>query len=155
MKIVYAHPPNIAEIEAALGKDELGCVYAYGDTLYAPGFDKQQWEIEDHLMVHEQVHERQHGDDPAGWWKRYLADPKFRLDQEVEAYRAQWHYLKENYPRPQRRRLLKHIIKCLSGEMYGNIVSAEWAKDLVTNMANPLRCDHDYFCMCKTPGFES
>ena len=60
-----------------------GTVYSFADTIFNPdGID-----IPDHLIVHESVHgEQQKHDELVAkfWWERYLADPQFRVEQEIE-----------------------------------------------------------------------
>ena len=65
------------------------------------------------------------------WWDKYLDDPQFRLEQEIEAYQNQYQYAKEHYPRNKRKFTLKETAKALSGKMYGNLVTFEEAKDLI------------------------
>lgn len=128
MKINHGYPPNIARIRETFGAQHLdNAVYTYGDTLYVP----QGVEVSEHLQAHEIVHTRQQSD-PVAWWDRYLVDPQFRLEQEVEAYRAQWQFLLANVGRQQRRDILKHISKHLSGPLYGRIISTDDAKKAIT-----------------------
>lgn len=132
MKIVHDYPPNHEAICRAIpgvrGNNRI--IYTYGATLYVPGGEKAI--IPDHLMAHEETHTRQQGDDIEGWWERYLADPAFRLSQEVEAYRVQWAVLLEKYDRGHRRRVLAEIVKDLAGSMYGNVVDKTQARKLIT-----------------------
>ena len=49
------------------------------------------------LIVHESVHlERQVLIGVELWWKNYLEDPKFRLKEELLAYKAQYEWVKKN-----------------------------------------------------------
>lgn len=131
MKIVKAHPPNYEQIIAAIPavKSNSGIIFTYGDTLYVPsGVD-----IPDHLMAHEETHTvQQEAIGINEWWEQYLADPAFRLKQEVEAYRKQYRVLCQNYPRHARRFVLLHITADLAGSMYGGIVNKDEAKKLIT-----------------------
>jgi hypothetical protein len=131
MRIVNDFPPNINEIEKKFDLDGSMPVFAYGDVLYNPTGGP----IADHLMIHEETHERQQKvyGSVQSWWKRYLEDDMFRLTQEVEAYRNQYKSVK-GFPRDWRRKLLKEMVKNLSGKLYGNIVNEEQAKDLIINV---------------------
>jgi hypothetical protein len=127
MKVVKDFPPNYNEIADVFNiKDKKGIVFTYGDTIYCP-FKKGK--IPEHLKVHEKVHMRQQGNDPASWWKRYLVDEEFRLRQEVEAYRKQYKFFKSrNHDLEEQKGFLEKIASDLSGEIYGNVISKEEAK---------------------------
>ena len=117
MNIIQAFPPNYAEIEKVFDIRGKNIVFAYGDVLYNPrGAD-----ITNDLMVHEETHKRQQGNDPASWWSKYLKDVNFRLNQEVEAYRNQFQFYKQKHKHWMP--FLQFISKDLSGKMYGNIIS--------------------------------
>jgi hypothetical protein len=133
MKIVKAFPPNIGAIRDRFNIAGKNIMFAYGDILYAPGLTV---ELPEHLMKHEETHQRQQAAFNGGveaWWNTYLEAPWFRLEQEVEAYQNQWKCIKETMNRSERRRLLAFLVKDLSGEMYGNMVSKEEAEELITN----------------------
>ena len=97
-------------------------MFAYGHLLYTM-FDGP---IEDHLMAHEETHERQqvaYGGVEA-WWNRYIKDPVFRLEQEIEAYREQYRFIKKTIKdRNAVARFLHSVAIDLAGPMYGNITS--------------------------------
>lgn len=95
-------------------------VFTYGDALYAPNIN---FTLPQDLIVHEETHTRQQGEDPAGWWDRYLVDPAFRLEQEVEAYRNQYRfYCKNHKGRNERFNFLRIIASDLASPMYGNLI---------------------------------
>lgn len=98
-----------------------GVVFTYGDTIYSAV------PIPRDLMVHELTHVRQQREYPGGkdmWWERYLEDPKFRTEQELEAYREQWHWVANNIKdRNEQFRHLTHYAQSLSGEMYGRVMT--------------------------------
>lgn len=74
-------------------------------------------------MIHEQTHWRQQGDDPAGWWNKYLVDSNFRVEQELAAYKNQyWEYLK-HHDRNNANHFAMKIARDLSSSLYGNILS--------------------------------
>lgn len=104
-----------------------GIVFTYGETIHS------KRPIPKDLMVHELVHVRQHREYPGGkdmWWERYLEDPMFRYHQELEAYRKQYQWVKDNIK--DRNKAFKHLIHyadCLSGPMYGNMVTIKQATE--------------------------
>lgn len=128
-KIVKGFPPNHAEIKAAFNPPP-DTVFAYGDTIYSPG----RVELPADLIAHEKTHFVQQAVvGPDAWWRRYIDDPAFRLEQEIEAYRVQYAYATAvGLARPQRRALLAHICKSLASGMYGRLVTKEQARALVT-----------------------
>lgn len=128
MKIINDYPPNHKEIEERFGPLPDGVIFTYGDIIYSPKHTR----LANHLIAHEEVHSRQQMDDPVGWWERYLVDDNFRLEQEVEAYREQYKYIRKFTPDGNVRiRLLYKISSDLSGSMYGSIVTFSEAKRLI------------------------
>ncbi len=126
MKITHGYPPNIGAIREKLNPS-LNTVFTYGDTIYIPSGGSPNKA----LMAHEETHMRQQGDDPKGWWDKYIASPDFRLRQEVEAYRNQY---KEFSKAKNRNRLyifLSRIARDLSSSIYGNIISYDTAFKLI------------------------
>lgn len=126
MKIVKSNPPNYDKIAKKFDLTE-SVVFTYGDKLYVPNGE----EIPLHLMVHEEVHEEQQGDDPEAWWDRYLEDPDFRLQQEVEAYRKQYKVVRKITTKKQATDFLNRVAKDLSGKIYGNVVDYKTARQLI------------------------
>lgn len=130
MEIVKAYPPNYKQITEAipgvLAQEKV--VFAYGDTIYNPsGYD-----IEDHLELHESVHAAQQkkiGVDE--WWSKYLSDTKFRLEQEIEAYRAQYAMVSRVYGRANATALLQDVSRDLSSPMYGSILDHKQARKAI------------------------
>lgn len=93
-------------------------IFTYGDTIYC------KTDIPEDLKVHEATHIRQQKSGAKEWWDRYLNDNAFRLDQEVEAYKNQYNYLKIVIKDRNKLFLHKHrIAKDLSSYIYGNIIS--------------------------------
>lgn len=127
MKIEKATPPNYAMIARVFGGSAIeNACFTYGDTCYNP----KGGELSPDLIAHEEQHVKQQ-ENPAAWWDQYLVDVRFRLEQEVEAYQAQYRYAVDHYDRGTRRRLLLRISKDLSGPLYGKIVDRETAQKLI------------------------
>jgi len=132
VKIVNEYPPNydkICEVFPTV-KNQKGIIFTYGDTCYVPG---KKGSISAHLKVHERTHVKQQGDDPESWWDKYLTDPKFRLSQEVEAYRRQYKYFcGVCHSFCDQKDFMNKIAGDLSSEIYGNLVTLDEAKELIT-----------------------
>lgn len=121
MKILYTFPPNFDEI-ANKFPVRPNTVFTYGDTLYSPL--KQTLPAD--LIVHEGVHIEQQITGPFkpdDWWRNYIDDPGFRLNQELEAYREQYRFVCEKVKdRNMRAKFLNLIASDLSSAMYGRII---------------------------------
>ena len=128
MKVVRGLPPNYDEIIKAFPQvaDMAGIIYAWHDTIYNPDGGP----VGPDLIAHETVHARQQAGDPAGWWRLYLENGLFRLQQEIEAHQAEYDYWRSG-SRHVRRKMLRGIAKRLSSPMYGSMVDYVLARDLV------------------------
>lgn len=85
MQIIKDYPPNIDAIDAAFKVKDKVIFYAYGDKIFNPkGHD-----VHPSIIDHETVHSIRQAGDPEDWWKRYIDDPVFRLQEEVPAHRAE------------------------------------------------------------------
>ena len=125
MKVVDGHPPNFDEILSAFpGAGGESVMFCWGNTIYAPG----RTSVADHFHAHEAVHSIQQGNDPAGWWKSYIASAIFRLDQEIPAHRAEFEFRCNGMGRRQRRILLRETAKKLTSPLYGSLISLGKAK---------------------------
>lgn len=122
MKIVIDYPPNIEAIKKVVTLNK-GIIFTYGDTIYNP----DDGYIDAAILAHEEIHEKQQGDDPAGWWVKYLESPEFRLNQELQAYRKQWRVFSKGKDRNLTFKFLYGIAGHLAGAMYGNIISIDEA----------------------------
>ena len=109
MEIQYEFPPNYAQIKAALPITEAS-IYCYGKTLYVP----YKQEVPEDIMEHEKIHVEQQGSTPEAWWEKYLSVPEFRLEMELEAYRAQYKFIKANYPSKAHKEALDELANNLS-----------------------------------------
>ena len=130
MKLSKEKPKIYPRLVEVFGIDwNKGIIITYGDTVYC------SVELENHLIAHEEVHVRQQTEyGVEAWWERYLIDPEFRLDQELEAYRAQAKYLREHteeMSRGQRQIWFITMARLLSGSIYGNLVSFNKAMELI------------------------
>jgi len=122
-------PPNYDQFRQFFpGFEEFKPVFCYGSTIYNP-FDQ---EITPDLVHHEEVHSKQQGKNPEFWYSRYFREPHFRLDQEVEAYRAQYAFVnKRVVDRELKAWFLNRLASSLSSPLYGNLVSHQEAWKLI------------------------
>lgn len=108
---------------------ERGICIVWGDTCHSIN------DVRPDLWAHEEVHcEQQRFMGPDIWWETYITNSEFRLNQEVEAYRAQIKYLRDHsdeMSRDVRRFAIDSMCKNLAGPMYGYIVTYKKAKELI------------------------
>lgn len=124
MKIVTDYPPNIEKIKEVFDFTGKVPCFTYGDTLYNPSGNP----VSASLLAHEEVHVKQQGDDPESWWDRYLVDVPFRLEQEIEGYKAQYKEAKKWIKdRNELFRYARGLAHDLSSPMYGNIINSQEA----------------------------
>lgn len=97
------------------------------------------------LIVHEETHGEQqdmHPDVAKIWWERYLHDPEFRVEQEAEAYGAQYRFIcRQKKDRNARTRWLNTLANALSGPMYGNVCSYAEAIEKIRTYASNSALD--------------
>lgn len=129
--IYHQNPPMFSEIVAAFPQAaQPGAVFAWGDDIYYPAGGR----LPPELIAHEAVHAQQHAayGGPAAWWKRYIADPAFRLDQEIPAHRAEYDaYCRLNRDRGARARALHRIAMRLASELYGRLITFTEARNAI------------------------
>jgi hypothetical protein len=120
MMVLHLFPPNYAAINRAFKVRGKPVIFCYGDTIYNPGRIK----VPPRLHAHEEVHSRHQAmfGDPEVWWQRYIADPEFRLFEEIPAHRAEYRVAPE---------LLEEIATRLCSPLYGSLVDFEKARALV------------------------
>lgn len=131
MLIKYEKPPIWDEACRAFNLAGHKPIFAWGNTIYQP-FDRD--DLNDSLLAHERVHglrqlmyhptevmreSATQEDRVLAWWHRYLADPQFRLDEELPAHRAELgvHYIKEPN-RKARRRSLTYVAGRMCSPLY-------------------------------------
>lgn len=119
-KIINDYPPNYAELRKHFDVDGREIYYTYGDTIYNPRGRK----IDDDFILHEEIHMKQQAavGGPEEWWRRFIEDPMFRIEQEAEAYGKQVRYT--------RRHNAKNALKdhadfahSLAGPIYGSALT--------------------------------
>lgn len=137
---------EIAKVFDVRGKPVL---FAWGDIIFAPSGVSS---VSPQLIAHEGVHGKRQKSfsytklfirgepEPidldadreqsiAGWWKMYLSDPEFRLEEEKLGHRAEYLALCAALPsRSDRRRHLSHVAGRLASPLYRYSITKEQAK---------------------------
>lgn len=129
MKIIVAYPPMFEEIAAVFPQARKpGVVFSWGDWLYNPTGD----ELLPQIKAHESVHGQRQGETDDGireWWKEYLYDPAFRLEEELLAHRAELRAVKSwEKDRNDVARALDAIARRMSSSLYGNLLTYQQAR---------------------------
>ena len=128
MRVLLERPPFFAEIDRAFGVAGKPVIFAWGDTIYNP----QSIVITPELEAHEKVHLARQGGDPLDWWTRYIADPAFRLSEELPAHRAEFaKFCTLQRDRNRRAMALHRAALRLSSPLYGRLVDYREAKALI------------------------
>lgn len=133
MKISNTVPPNFEAIVKVFPHviANINIVYTYGDTIHVPSGKP---ELMPDLLAHEEIHFKQQtapGMTPEKWWAKYLKDPKFRLEQEIQAYQTQYLMAKSKYARSRAKNILKQVAGDLSSGLYGDLLTFDEAKKLI------------------------
>lgn len=126
MKISNEKPPIYDELHEKFGVDwDDHIIITVGETIYT----KHPKILRADLIVHEKTHEvQQRKDGPATWWKKWIEDPKFRFEQEKDAYMVQSVWLKQFIPdRNKRAKYVRSMAKNFSSPMYGSMISMQTA----------------------------
>lgn len=134
MIIKNERPPIYDKAHEVFTIDDEATIYTYGDTIYNPAGTI----INDELLEHESVHERQQEEigGPEIWWDKYFKDEEFRFKQEAEAYAAQYrYYCKFQKDRNKQAKYLFRIGEYLSSPMYNaNVDSMTAIREIKSNM---------------------
>src|SRR5258708_40289599 len=116
------------EIDAAFHVRGSPVIFAWGDKIYAP---LQQGELPKALLAHEAVHGERQVAYPGGieaWWRRYIAEPRFRLDEEIPAHKAELAHLLTKAKGPSMRaHVLSRTAARLAAPLYGTLVTSAQA----------------------------
>lgn len=120
MLVLRERPPLWDEIDRKFSVANKPIVFSWGETLYNPeGGYIHPW-----LMAHETFHGSRQGKDPESWWRRYLTDDKFRLNEELPAHRIEYtSFCRHMLDRNLRSRFLTETAMRLSSDLYGRIIS--------------------------------
>jgi hypothetical protein len=108
MKVVKNFPPNFEEIRSLIPITDQ-TIYCYGDTIYNPSGQQ----IPEDVYWHEVAHSVNQTN-PSEWWVKYLSDPIFRFNEELDAYTFQYRMIKELYSNKGVKELLNEFATNLS-----------------------------------------
>lgn len=103
-----------------------GIVITIGETAHT-----KSGNLSPDMIVHESTHVHQqinYKGGPDAWWKKYFRDKEFRLDQELEAYKAQAEYFRKNSPNVKKK--FEYIWNSMA-TCYGGMVTYEEAMELI------------------------
>lgn len=131
MELIRSYPPNFDEISAAFKVKGKPVLFAWGDKIYAPtGVSK----VSPHLLAHEGVHAARQAEypSPAGWWRRYILDNVFRLEEERLAHIAEYSSMMEaSSNRHERRRALSVVAERFASPLYGYAITKDDAERML------------------------
>src|SRR3990167_3178814 len=130
IKVIKEQSPFLFRIVSAGMHPQPDTLFPCSPVIYNPS----GLPIPQDIMIHEVVHIAQQGNNPTGWWQKYITDKDFRLSQELEANREQYKFVcKVLKDRNQRARALIKIANNLAGEVYGNLLTTNKAIELIRN----------------------
>jgi hypothetical protein len=129
MQILTTKPPIYDRLKQHFDIDwDQGIIITYGNDVCC------KYPLPPEKIVHESIHVKQQRELPDPWWDKYIADPEFRLKQEIEAYRAEVTFIKKGKNHRSRNVTFEMIRQCaldLSGPTYGNIVTYDRAWKMI------------------------
>lgn len=123
VRVLYTLPPNYAAINRAFNVRGQPVIFCFGDVIHNPA----RINVTPELIAHESIHSREQGGDPKGWWQSYIADPLFRLDQEIMAHRAEYRAFCER----GREDMVDKIAERLASPLYGGLIGKDEARRLL------------------------
>lgn len=129
-KIIRREPWFLPLLRRAFPCDFEKNVFTWGTRIYT------KYALSEPLFSHEKTHCKQQQFSyfwGMVWWVWYVLDERFRLEQELEAYREQYRKFCEQYAdREQRTRYARELSEALSGPLYKHIMTFETAFAKIT-----------------------
>lgn len=130
MQILKTPPPIYLKIRQKFHVKYEDIVIAYYPNIHVrEGFLPQ------HKIRHEMVHiNRQKEIGVVEWWDKYLKDDKFRLTEELEAFKEEIKFIQSpfcRYLESDKKLLVDILLKEISGKLYGNLLTYEEAKRIL------------------------
>lgn len=129
MSILISEPPIYDRLVEKFNVSmDNGLIIAYYPNIHC------RFEIPELKRIHESIHlARQKDMGVEFWWDLYLSNEQFRLEEELLAYGAEIKAIRElDIDRNNRRFLLNEIYTNLSSSMYGNLLTKEQAKEILS-----------------------
>lgn len=132
MEIIEKWPPLIDEIDAAFKvRGRNGVMFAWAEGPENIIYNPSGAFVSFALRAHEAVHcdrQRRYAGGTEAWWREYIANPEFRLLEEVPAHYAEYRYmLGEDSTRKGRRKANAIVARRLSSPLYGSLISYDVA----------------------------
>lgn len=139
MRIENTKPPIWEEAHKHFEIDDSETFYTYGEILHNPAGIN----VTDDIIVHESKHSLQQTTiegGPAEWWRRYFSDKRFRKEQELEAYAAQYAFFcKHKKDGNDRIRYLHQLASLMASPMYKVEIGQFEALRIIRDKANAKR----------------
>lgn len=128
MKEIIDFPPNYKDIQKAFNLDKHIPIFCWDKVIYNP----HNARINEDLIIHESAHSMRQEGNPDLWWDRYIKDNKFRLEEELVAYIAQFEFLKTKIKDKNKQvNIAMSIARDLSGDLYGNMITTDDAFSII------------------------
>lgn len=134
MIVVHDRPPLWDIIDKTFHVAGKPILFAWGDRIFNP----EGVHVPKELHAHEEIHGARQleacdlSDPVHQWWLKYIADPAFRLAEEIPAHRAEYlSFCKRHADRNLRSRALSSIAMKLAAPLYGSLVTVREARDLI------------------------
>ena len=128
VQLRHEWPPNIRAIRETFGsKVDSSTIFTYAPNVYR----LDEGVLPPQIIAHELVHIEQQGDDPAGWWERYLEDPGFRLEQELEAHIVEFTAYKQGIQNRNARAQYRWYLAARLSGLYGTNLKLKGALSLI------------------------
>lgn len=132
MKFSYEKPAIWEKLTTVFPANWDSVIVTYGDTIHSK--EKIPFLKEMHELIHTK---QQTNMDKDEWWDKYLTDPKFRLEEELEAYSNEIIWAKKIIKdRNQLTKYIHQICLDISSPLYGNMLSFTEATNLLTKNNN-------------------
>ena len=134
LELVKDFPPMWDEIAKAFPVKGKPVLFAWENRIYAPcGVSRVSPQLNSHEHVHCQRQSQEGG--PHKWWRRYIDDPAFRLDEEKLAHAAEFMKLWEvqGGSRAARRTSLSIVAARLSAPIYRYRFTKAQAREYLEN----------------------
>lgn len=138
MTVIVGRPPVWENIVQTFQIEPRYALFTYGHVIFNP----EHANITDDLLAHERWHVGQQatmaeqGDIVKGarlWWGKYLRDPEFRIEQELEAYAVQYEeFCRMQHDRNKQAKMFQAIVGSLSGTLYGKMMTRDEAEKKLT-----------------------
>jgi hypothetical protein len=127
VRVLHLFPPNYRKIVECFDVRGKPIIFAYGSAIYNPS----RAPITPQLERHEEIHLTRQGGDPETWWDRYIAEPSFRLAEEIPAHAAEYQAAVAHY----RVQALDDIAARLSSPLYGGLITFGDAREAILREA--------------------